>query len=109
MQVLVLRAQNGEREAFGEIYEQLATKVYQHFFHRTNQSAEIAEDLTEELFLKVLTRLDRYEDRGLPFAAWVFQVARNLLVDYFRRQPRGGFVSMDNAPELIESGQEGTI
>jgi RNA polymerase sigma-70 factor, ECF subfamily len=109
IRLLVRAAQGGDREAFGELYERLAPGLYRYFYHRTNRSAEVAEDLTEDVFVKIMGRLDRYEDRGLPFTAWVYQVARNLAVDYVRRQPPHGAVSMDSAPELVEPSREGTI
>jgi RNA polymerase sigma-70 factor, ECF subfamily len=106
---LVRTAQHGDREAFGELYERLAPGLYRYFYHRTHQAAEVAEDLTEDLFVKILGRLDRYEDRGLPFTAWVYQIARNLAVDHARRQPPQGVVAIDSAPEIAEPSHEGTI
>jgi len=106
---LVRAAQHGDREAFGELYEQLAPGLYRYFYHRTNRSAELAEDLTEDLFAKLLVRLDRYQDRGLPFSAWVYQIARNIATDYHRQQPPHGVVSVDAAAELVEPSREGTI
>ena len=84
IQVLVEQAQQGDREAFGAIYEQLAPKIHLYLYHHTNGRAHLAEDLTEEVFVKVLEKLQSYQDRGLPFVSWVYRVAHNHLVDYFR-------------------------
>jgi len=109
IQVLVERAQAGDREAFGEIYEQLAPKVYSYLYNHTNGRAHLAEDLTEEVFVKVLEKLGRYQDRGLPFASWVYRIAHNHLVDYFRTQPKRGVVSIDDCYDLAESRAEKSL
>ena len=85
---LIARARAGDRAAFGEIYERLAPKVYGYLYHHTSGQAHLAEDLTEEVFIKMLDGLGRYRDRGLPFRAWVFRIARNHLIDHVRRSGR---------------------
>lgn len=109
IQGLVERMQAGDREAFGIVYERLAPKVYGYLYHHTNGRAQLAEDLTEEVFLKVLEKLDRYQDRGLPFASWVYRVAHNHLVDYFRGQPKQGTVSIEDCYNLAEVRAEKTL
>jgi RNA polymerase sigma-70 factor (ECF subfamily) len=109
IQELVRQVREGDREAFGEIYERLAPKVYSYLYHHTNGKAHLAEDLTEDVFIKVLEKFDRYEDRGLPFASWVYRVAHNLLVDYFRTLPKQGTVSIDECYDLAEKGAEKSL
>lgn len=106
IQALVARAKGGDREAFGELYERLAPKVYGYLYYQTEGTAAVVEDLTEEVFLKVLERLDRYEDRGLPFVAWVYRVAHNHLIDYYRARPHQGAVSIDDCYDLAETTAE---
>jgi RNA polymerase sigma-70 factor (ECF subfamily) len=102
IQELVERMKSGDREAFGEVYELLAPKVYGYLYHRVNSKVQLAEDLTEEVFVKVLEKLDRYEDRGLPFVAWVYRIAHNHLVDHFRRPTNQPTVSIDDCNGLAE-------
>ncbi len=109
MQALVQRVRGGDREAFGAIYEALAPKVYRYLYHHTNGHASLAEDLAEDVFVKVLEKLDRYEDRGLPFAAWVYRVAHNRLVDHYRAQPKQGSVSIEACYDLAEQGAERSL
>ena len=109
MRDLVARAQSGDREAFGDLYERLAPKVYNYLYHQVDGRAALAEDLTEEVFVKVLEKLRRYQDRGLPFAAWVYRVAHNHLVDYFRTLPKHGVVSIDCCYDLSESKAEQSL
>jgi RNA polymerase sigma-70 factor, ECF subfamily len=109
IQGLVGRAQNGDREAFGEVYERLSPKVYSYLYYHLNGRTHAAEDLTEEVFVKVLEKLDRYQDRGLPFSAWVFRIAHNHLIDYVRAQPKQGITSIDDCIDLPEPQSERTL
>lgn len=109
MQGLVERAQAGDRDAFADIYKRLAPKVYSYLYHHTNGRTHVAEDLAEEVFVKVLEKLANYQNRGLPFASWVYRIAHNHLVDYFRTLPKQGLVSIDNCYHLVESRAEKTL
>lgn len=109
IQAVVERAQDGDREAFGELYEQLSPKVYSYLYYHLNGRSHQAEDLTEEVFVKILERLSRYEDRGMPFSAWVFRIAHNHLIDHVRAQPKLGPISIDECHDLPEQGSERTL
>jgi RNA polymerase sigma-70 factor (ECF subfamily) len=78
--VLVERAQGGDGAAFAALYDVFAPRIYRFFRFRVD-TAESAEDLTQKVFLKMIEQLPRYEARGIPFAAWVFRVARNAWID----------------------------
>jgi RNA polymerase sigma-70 factor (ECF subfamily) len=79
-QVLVERAQGGDGAAFAALYDVFAPRIYRFFRFRVI-TAESAEDLTQRVFLKMIEQLPKYEPRGIPFAAWVFRVARNAWID----------------------------
>jgi RNA polymerase sigma-70 factor (ECF subfamily) len=108
-QVLVTLAQAGDRDAFGQLYERLSPKLYSYLYYHLNGRAQLAEDLTEEVFMKVLERLGRYQDRGLPFSAWVFRIAHNHLIDHVRAQPKQGIVSIEDCQDLPEQHAERTL
>jgi len=80
---LIGRAQAGDAEAFGEIYDAYVQPVYRFVLAQVRQPAD-AEDLTQQVFLKLIGSLGRYEDRGLPFGAWLFRIARNMVIDFGR-------------------------
>jgi len=82
---LVVRAQQGDRAAFGELYTRYLTPIYRYLRSRLSDPRD-AEDLTESAFLKAFQALPRYRERGWPFSAYLYQVARNALADHFRRQ-----------------------
>ncbi len=80
---LALRARAGDAEAFGELYELHVDRIYRYVAYRVATQAE-AEDLTEQVFLKAWEAMPRYEERGLPFRAWLFRLAHNLVIDHYR-------------------------
>lgn len=83
-----------DTQAFGELYERYIDRIYSYVYSRV-QNVEDAEDLTARIFYRALDRLDRYEDRGLPFGAWLFRIAHNLVVNWHRDQGRRTFVPID--------------
>ncbi len=106
---LVRRAQDGDADAFAALYEEYAPQVQRFLARRLHGSADVAEDLTADIFVKVLHKLDRYDDRGQPFAAWLFRLARNHFVDYLRSLPRQSVGSIDEAAELRAPRAEASI
>jgi RNA polymerase sigma-70 factor (ECF subfamily) len=90
---LVARAKK-DTQAFGELYERYVDRIYSYVYSRV-QNAEDAEDLTARIFYRSLDRLDSYEDRGLPFGAWLFRIAHNLVANWRRDQGRRTFVPID--------------
>jgi len=88
VQVLVDRAQAGDSEAFGQLYERLAPGIHRYLLRHTQGHRAAAEDLTAEVFVKALARLHTYEFRGLPFSAWLYRIAHNHLIDHWRTRPR---------------------
>jgi RNA polymerase sigma-70 factor, ECF subfamily len=94
---IVRRAQAGDPDALTQLHAEHAERVYRYFLARLDGRAEPAEDLAAEVFLRMLQRLGRYECRGLPFSAWLFRIAHNILVDHFRREPRDSLLCLDAA------------
>lgn len=81
---VVERARSGDREALGELYDHFFPRVYHYVLARTGNPAE-AEDITEDIFVRMLSGIGRFQWRQAPFAAWLFRIARNQLVSYLRR------------------------
>lgn len=84
---LIAQAKDGQVEAFGELYQRYLNPIYRYIRIRVAED-NIAEDLTELVFLRAFEALDRYKERGKPFSAFLYKVARNLLVDHYRQQKR---------------------
>lgn len=92
---LVARASQGDAEAVGLLYDSYVTPVYRYCLGRVRHAAD-AEDLTEEIFLKVIGAIEGFEWRVLgesersPFRAWVFRIAHNHVVSFHRRAAARG-------------------
>jgi RNA polymerase sigma-70 factor (ECF subfamily) len=80
---LVARAQRGDRGAFGDLYERHLDAIFRYVYYRVGEQRE-AEDLTETVFLKAWEALDRYKASAVPFTAWLYRIAHNLLIDRHR-------------------------
>jgi RNA polymerase sigma-70 factor (ECF subfamily) len=99
---LVAQAQQGDQQAFATLYENYRPLVYRFLRRRLDGSDETVEDLTEDVFVKLYEKLDRYVERGLPFTAWLYRIAHNQLVDYVRTLPRQSAQSLDVVADVPE-------
>lgn len=81
--LLVLKAQKGDTEAFAQIYDALVKPIYRYIYYKVPEA--IAEDLTEETFFKAWQSLKSYKKSKHPFSSWVFRIAHNLVVDHYRK------------------------
>lgn len=99
---LVARSVAGNARAFGKLYDEYADRVYAFVRGRVG-SAEDAEDLTASVFLKAWEAIGGYDDRGLPFGAWLFRIARNAVIDSYRRSARTPeYASTDDALDTVD-------
>lgn len=80
---LIQRAMSGEQNAFAMLYDAYIEQIYRFIYFRVSD-AQTAEDLTSQVFLKAWDKLSSYQIRGLPFSAWLFRIARNGVIDYYR-------------------------
>ena len=104
---LVERCRNGDDDGWRELVDRLGPKVYSVAYHFTLKR-EDAEELSQEIFLKIFENLHRY-DGGFPLVAWVVSLSRNLCIDRYRRRKREKsfrFVSDDAVAPLLQSGDD---
>lgn len=80
---IVARAQTGDSEAFGLLYDHYLDPIYRFIYYKVF-SRELAEDLTSDVFLKALGRLSSYNSERGRLNSWLYQIARNSVVDYYR-------------------------
>jgi RNA polymerase sigma-70 factor (ECF subfamily) len=78
------RAKAGDQQALGAVYDWYLPRVYRYVLSRLGNVAE-AEDLTEDIFLRMLGALGDYKQTSVPFSSWLFRIARNHLVSYYRK------------------------
>ena len=94
--LLIEKAKEGEAEAFGELYERHVHAVYRFLYSRLDNRLD-AEDFAEEVFLRAWNSLQTYDERGIPFRAFLLIIARNVLIDHYRRNGRSPqHVSIDD-------------
>lgn len=89
---LVNKVQNGDRDSFWDIYDILLPNIYNSIYYKVNQK-ELAEDLTEEVFIKVWDNLHKFKfSDNIPFSSWVYRISWNLVIDYFRKYKNEVFI-----------------
>lgn len=79
---LVMRVQQGDVDSFARLYDIFITPVYRYIYYKVNP-VEV-EDLTELVFLKIWENIQKYQKGAYSFSAWVFRIARNLVIDHYR-------------------------
>ncbi len=90
-------------EQFGKIYDQYIDKIYRFVYLKVN-SQEIAEDITSKVFLK---GWESFQKQGAEInnpSAFLYQIARNAVIDHYREKGRAKMVSVDNSPDLADPG-----
>lgn len=84
---LIRKAKLGDTDAYGQLYQAYAAQVFRFIYSHIDNSQD-AEDLTSEVFVRAWRSLAGYRQRGLPFKAFLFRVARNLVIDQYRQRQR---------------------
>lgn len=80
---LIQRAKNGENEAFGELYDIYLPRIYRFVFLKVGRKQD-AEDLTHQVFMQAWEHIGNFEFQGFPFGSWLYRIASNAVIDYYR-------------------------
>lgn len=97
---LIRRARQGDSGSITWLFEKYQPVLFRYLYYRVGDRQN-AEDLTSEVFIRMLRALPGYQWQSVPFQSWLFLIARNLAVDYFRRSGRNEFLSETlQAPDL---------
>ena len=104
-QSLVHRAQRGDKEAFTQLYESHFDKIYRYVVLRIGNKTE-AEDVTQQVFLKALQSIRSFKWKGIPFSAWLFRIAHNLVVDYLRKVKKVVITPLDESSVKSDSNPQ---
>ncbi len=81
---LVQLLKEGDQGAFNKIYEEYFTKIYRYVALKISNQVE-AEDITQEVFVRALESISSFKWQGRPFSSWLFRIAHNQVIDYFRK------------------------
>ena len=101
-EILALASQ-GDRDAFGMLYERYVDRIFNYVYYRTGNTSD-AEDLTARVFQRAMTHIVNYTDRGVPFSAWLYRIAHNLVANWHRDRSRRQEIPLSDAP-LVAKGE----
>ena len=93
-EAFLIEQAKSDPEAFGRLYERHVDRIYSYIYYRTGNEQD-AEDLTARTFFRALSHLHRYQDRGLPFSAWLYRIAHNLVANWHRDRSRRQVIALD--------------
>lgn len=96
--------QRGHEQAFNELYKRYGTKLYSYFWRTLAQDKEVAEDFTQQLFLKLIEQKATY-DTHRKFASWLFTIAANMVKNEYRRRSRQTKNSQRYRPDFLTNDQ----
>ncbi|MDE1970019.1 MAG: RNA polymerase sigma factor [Patescibacteria group bacterium] len=98
------KAKSGNTNAFGVLYELYAESIYRFIFLKTSNQ-EDTEDLVHQTFLKAWDHIPYYEERGIPFLSWLYSIARNTVIDFYRTRKATSELSETFQSKLVSSNE----
>lgn len=99
---LIERAIKGEASAFGLLYDKYQPQIYRFVYLKVSHREE-AEDLTHQVFLKSWQNIVEYKFQGFPFSSWLYQIARNQIIDHYRTKKGNLNIEEINEPRIENS------
>jgi RNA polymerase sigma-70 factor (ECF subfamily) len=97
------QAAKGDTDAFGVLYERYVARIYNYIYYRTGLTTE-AEDLTAKVFFRAYNHIGSYRNTGVPFSAWLYRIAHNLVANWHRDNSRKKEVALDEEPQIMHRG-----
>ena len=101
---LVVKAQGGDQSSFALLYERFFDQIFRYVSFKTGSLTE-AEDITGEVFVRMIESIHRFKWQGHPFSSWLFRIAHNLIVDYFRKKGKKALVPLEGSADNLQSDQ----
>jgi RNA polymerase sigma-70 factor (ECF subfamily) len=95
---IIERAIKGDEEAFSILYNENLKKIYNYIYYRTGNSHD-AEDLTARVFQRALNHISKYKKTSVPFSAWLYRIAHNLVANWHRDNNRRKEVPLEDQTE----------
>ena len=104
----MLAAQQGDSDAFGQLYKANEERVYRYLLSRTGNQAD-AEDITSEVFFRAIRGLQGYESRGVRFAAWLLRIAHNEAINFAKKRDRRREVVFESEVSTSDNPEEAAL
>jgi RNA polymerase sigma-70 factor (ECF subfamily) len=98
---LLARAKEADPAALAQLYDQYSLRIYNYVFHRVAQ-AELAEDMTAQVFVRMLESVRQGRGWQSSFSGWLFRIAHNLVIDHYRRRRRATVVELDETTPVLD-------
>ncbi|PKN91456.1 MAG: RNA polymerase subunit sigma-70 [Chloroflexi bacterium HGW-Chloroflexi-6] len=96
-EAILASASHGDRDAFGMLYERYVDRIFNYIYYRTG-NVDDAEDLTARVFQRAMNHIVTYTDRGVPFSAWLYRIAHNLVANWHRDRSRRQEIPITETP-----------
>ena len=100
---VLTQASQGDHIAFGLLYERYLERIFNYVYYRTGNLHD-AEDLTARVFQRAMKHIENYTDRGVPFSAWLYRIAHNLVANWHRDRSRRQEIPISDVPVLPSRG-----
>jgi RNA polymerase sigma-70 factor (ECF subfamily) len=100
---VLIRASKGDRDAFGQLYGRYIDRIFNYVYYRTGNLHD-AEDLTARVFQRAMNHIHNYTNRGVPFSAWLYRIAHNLVANWHRDRSRRQEIPLNDVPVLPSRG-----
>jgi RNA polymerase sigma-70 factor (ECF subfamily) len=105
---LLERARAYDAGALGELYDQYAPLIYAYLYRRVHD-AQLAEDLTSEVFVRVLQAIQSEQFWHTSFRGWLYRIAHNLVVDHYRKQPPAPMLALDERLVAVQGDPDSAL
>jgi RNA polymerase sigma-70 factor (ECF subfamily) len=105
MEILVNKARTGDKDALTKLYGIFRGKIYRYVFFKCGNHAD-AEDITNEVFLRMIQAIANFQWKGIAFSSWLFRIASNLVIDYYRNKAHRNTESIKERDYIGETNWE---
>jgi RNA polymerase sigma-70 factor (ECF subfamily) len=103
-QTVIENAIKGDQEAFSILYERYVVRIYNYIYYRVGNTHD-AEDITARVFYRAMGGISRYDNRGVPFSAWLYRIAHNLVANWYRDNARKKEVSLEEVGQFQQRSE----
>jgi RNA polymerase sigma-70 factor (ECF subfamily) len=102
---LIRRARQRDQVALTQLYEENFDKIYRYVVLKIGDRTE-AEDMTQQVFLNALKSISSYKFKGMPFSSWLYRIAHNQVVDFYRKKSKQATVPLDESLPIPDEGDD---
>jgi RNA polymerase sigma-70 factor (ECF subfamily) len=96
---IVLKAKEGKKEAFGQLYDKYMPAIYRFVFLKVGGQKAQAEDICHEVFLSAWQNIKNFRFQGYPFSSWLYRIAGNAVIDFYRTKKTN--LDIESVPEEV--------